>query len=140
MRFLTPLLALTAITLPRISALPRDNCNNAFFDHVLPANASTIGAYQVEANGSFGQQWDIAYPNNATKLPALCAVIINVTSSATSSFTFGLFLPNEWNERFITVGNGGFSGGINWYSMGSVVPYGFATVSTDTGHNSTGQE
>ena len=63
-----------------------------------------------------------------------------MTSSATSSYAFGLFLPNEWNERFIVVSNGGFSGGINWFSMGSVAPYGFVTISTDTGHNSTGQD
>jgi feruloyl esterase len=140
MRFLSTLIALGAIALPSILAHPHDNCNNAFFNHVLPSNASTLLTYHVEANGTFGQAADIAYPNNATGLPPLCAVIINVTSAATSSYTFGLFLPNEWNERFIAVGNGGFSGGINWYSMGSVVPYGFATISTDTGHNSTGQE
>lgn len=140
MLFLPAFVALAATVVPLVSAIPHDNCNNAFFNHVLPANASTLGAYHVAAGGSFGQAADIAYPYNATNLPELCAVIINVTSSATSSFTFGLFLPKDWNERFITVGNGGFSGGINWYSMGTVVPYGFATVSTDTGHNSTGQE
>ncbi len=94
----------------------------------------------MPANGSFGQAADIAYPINATNLTALCAAIVNVTSSATSSFTFGLFLPESWNQRFIAVGNGGFFGGINWLSMVSVVPYGFATVSTSTGHNSTGQD
>jgi feruloyl esterase len=140
MRFASALLALAATVLPSSYGLPHDNCNAAFFNHVLPANASTLLTYHVAAGGTFGQAADIAYPSNATNLPELCAVIINVTSSATSSFTFDLFLPNEWNERFITVGNGGFSGGINWYSMGSVAPYGFATVSTDTGHNSTGQE
>ncbi|RDW63653.1 hypothetical protein BP6252_11198 [Coleophoma cylindrospora] len=139
MRCWPPLLALATLLLPRSYAYTLDNCNNAFFDSVLPTNASTLLTSQVPANGSFGQAADIAYPTNATNLPALCAVIINVTSSATSSYTFGLFLPNEWNDRFIAVGNGGFSGGINWYSMGSVVPYGFATISTNTGHNSTGQ-
>jgi feruloyl esterase len=108
MRCLLILLALATIALPTIHAHPTDNCNNAFFDHVLPAEASTLVTYHVPANGSFGQAGDIAYPTNATGLPPLYAVIINVTSSATSSYTFGLFLPNEWNERFIAVGNGGF--------------------------------
>jgi feruloyl esterase len=140
MRYLLLLLAPATLALPTIHAHPSDNCNNAFFDHVLPAEASTLVTYHVPANGSFGQAGDIAYPTNATGLPPLCAVIINVTSSATSSYTFGIFLPNEWNERFIAVGNGGFSGGIDWLSMASVVPYGFATISTSTGHNSTGQD
>lgn len=34
------------------------------------------------------------------------------------------------------MGNGGFGGGINWLDMGAGVGYGFATVSTGTGHNS----
>ena len=136
---LSRLLAIT-IALSTVNAHSRDNCNNEFFNSVLPSNASSLGTYHVPANGSFGQGADIAYPINATNLPALCAVIINVTSSATSSYTFGLFLPEDWNQRFIAVGNGGFSGGINWLSMGSVVPYGFATLSTSTGHNSTGQD
>jgi feruloyl esterase len=116
-------------------------CNEEYFSSILPEGSSTILAAEVPAGGSFGQGTsDIAYPYNATNLPASCGVIINVTSSATSSYTFGLILPDKWNERFMAVGNGGFSGGINWPSMGSLVPYGFATMSTDTGHNSTGQD
>lgn len=34
----------------------------------------------------------------------------------------------------MTVGNGGFLGGINWRDMGPGPHYGFATLSTDTGH------
>jgi feruloyl esterase len=83
---------------------------------------------------------NIAYPTNATNLPALCAIIVHVTSSLTSSCTFSLFLPDKWNNRFMAVGNGGFSGGINWYSMGSLTPYGFAVMPTNTAHNSTGQD
>ncbi|CAK7200144.1 hypothetical protein SEUCBS139899_002834 [Sporothrix eucalyptigena] len=71
-----------------------------------------------------------------TNLPPLCAIIVNVTSSPSSSYRFGLLLPNFWNSRFLAVGNGGFAGGINWLSAGSHTHYGFAVVSTDTGHNS----
>ncbi|KAK7956555.1 uncharacterized protein PG986_005777 [Apiospora aurea] len=49
-------------------------------------------------------------------------------------------LPDVWNARFLAVGNAGFSGGINWQEMGVGARYGFATMSTDTGHNSTGQD
>jgi hypothetical protein len=74
-----------------------------------------------------------AYPYNATNLPVSCGIIVKVTSSVVP-----LILPDEWNNRFMAVGNGGFSGGINWVSMGSLVPYGLATMSTNTDHNSTG--
>jgi feruloyl esterase len=70
----------------------------------------------VPHNGSFGQgAANIAFPANATQLPALCAVGIKVKSSEHSSYNFGLFLPDStWNERFMATGNGGFGGGINW--------------------------
>ncbi|XXH00888.1 hypothetical protein Hte_007239 [Hypoxylon texense] len=92
----------------------------------------------VPENGSFGQpETDIPFPYNATSLPALCAASFNVKSSENSSYNFGLFLPDTtWNERFMTTGNGGFGGGINWPDMGRLSQYGFATLSTDTGHSS----
>lgn len=138
-----PLLWLPFISVVLAGNTDTKPCTTATFDKLLSgnSNAHTLSAYRVPANGTFTPPAsDVAYPKNATNLPALCAITVNVTSSPTSSYTFGLFLPDEWNDRFIAVGNGGFSGGINWYSMGSVVPYGFATVSTSTGHNSTGMD
>ncbi|KAK1590510.1 tannase and feruloyl esterase [Colletotrichum navitas] len=102
--------------------------------------AEVLMAYSISSNGSFGEAGNVAYPQNATHLPSLCAATINITSSSTSSYTFGIFLPDEWNKRFLAVGNGGFSGGINWYAMGTGAKYGFATISTSTGHNSTSQD
>jgi feruloyl esterase len=107
-RFLAITVALSTVNAHPQSKDTHDNCNIEFFKSILPSNASILGTYHVPANGSFGQAADIAYPVNATNLPALCAAIVNVTSSATSSFTFGLFLPENWNQRFIAVGNGGF--------------------------------
>ena len=47
---------------------------------------------------------------------------------------FEVWLPKEWNDRFQGVGNGGFSGGLNYPAMNAAVTRGFATASTDTGH------
>ncbi|PCH05239.1 Tannase/feruloyl esterase [Penicillium occitanis (nom. inval.)] len=94
-------------------------------------------AYRIPKGGTFQvPDSDIAYPESPTDLPELCVLQVNVTSSTESSYTFGLFLPSEWNERFLAVGNGGFAGGIYWADMGVGVRYGFASMSTDTGHNS----
>jgi feruloyl esterase len=57
---------------------------------------------------------DTFAPSTYTGLPALCAVSINVPSSANTSFNFGVFMPDGWNGRMITTGNGGFGGGITW--------------------------
>jgi len=94
-------------------------------------------AASVAQNGSFGDAaTNLAFPFNATNLPALCAVSINVKSSANSSYNLGVFLPQVWNGRMMTTGNGGYGGGISWPDMGALSRYGFATVSTDTGHSS----
>jgi feruloyl esterase len=130
-------LILLAFSIGAASAL---DCSIATINAALPDNANTVFAVRVAANGTFGQGPvdDIGYPSNATNLPSLCSVLVNVTSSSSSAYTFGLFLPDNWNERFLTVGNGGFSGGVNWPAMGYGVSYGFSTMSTNTGHNSNG--
>ncbi|TKX25492.1 hypothetical protein C1H76_2142 [Elsinoe australis] len=113
-------------------------CTSEAFAPFLPANARVVQTTQLGDNSTFQvPPSNIAYPRSPVRLQALCAVQVNVVSSNSSAFDFGLFLPNQWNNRFIAVGNGGFAGGINWLDMGAVVRYGFASMSTDTGHNST---
>ncbi|RYP77377.1 hypothetical protein DL771_001172 [Monosporascus sp. 5C6A] len=118
-----------------------NNCRTETFEAAV-ANIRDVTVNYVEAvprNGSFGDaETNLLFPMNATQLPALCAVGINVKSSPNSSFNFGLFLPEDgtWNERLMTTGNSGFGGGINWIDMGALSHYGFATMSTDTGHSS----
>jgi feruloyl esterase len=69
----------------------------------------------IPLGGNFtGSAKDTFLPANYSGLPALCAVSVNVPSSANTSFNFGLILPDTWNGRFIATGNGGFGGGINW--------------------------
>lgn len=113
-------------------------CSIDYLNNALPLNATIISAQSVSAGGSFGEgAADIPFPTNPTNLTATCALIVNVTTSDSSFFRFGLFMPTTtWNERYMTVGNGGFAGGINWLDMGAGLQYGFAVASTDTGHNS----
>jgi feruloyl esterase len=118
-------------------ALADKPCSSFTFAAVLPDNATIGQVEQVSAGGTYGDGFlDLNYPIQPTGLPELCAVTILVNTSSTTFYRFGLFLPTEWNHRFLAVGNGGFGGGINWLDMGGGVGYGFAVVSTDTGHNS----
>lgn len=111
------------------------NCTTATFAAILPKNATLSFAIPIPANGSFGGGIeDLEFPTNNSGLPELCAVKVNIISSNISSFNFGLYLPTEWNSRIIASGNGGFGGGINWPDMGTNSLYGFASLSTDTGH------
>lgn len=116
--------AITAQTVPQqsnsSSSIRTQRCNTAFFESIL-VNGSTLVIVDSLDNGSaYGQGGlDLAYPAVPTNLPACCAAIINVTSSPTSAYQVAIFLPDDWNDRFLVVGNGGFGGGINWEDMAS---------------------
>ncbi|KAL2014821.1 hypothetical protein VTN00DRAFT_2346 [Thermoascus crustaceus] len=113
-------------------------CNLSAIKAFLPPDASVTFAYPLPENSTFQvPASNIGFPSSPSNLPALCAVEVKVPSSATSSYSFGLFLPEKWNGRFLAVGNSGFAGGVNWADVGFGARYGFATMSTDTGHSST---
>jgi feruloyl esterase len=114
------------------------SCTKSAFVPHLPANATILSATAVKSGGSYGGgSQDKDFPASATGLPALCAVQIQVYE-AHSTYMVGLFLPSTatYNQRFMTTGNTGFGGGINWPAMGTFVQYGFASMSTDSGHDS----
>jgi hypothetical protein len=74
----------------------------------------------VPADGEAGEPEgaNIPYATNPTALPPLCAVTVRVTSTETgSSYRFGVFLPEQWDQRLLVVGNGGWAGGIHWLDM-----------------------
>jgi hypothetical protein len=50
-----------------------------------------------------------------------------------------VWLPMAWNERFQAVGGGGYAGGISWPALAGALRDGYATASTDTGHNAAKQ-
>ncbi|KAF2088005.1 putative ferulic acid Esterase/Feruloyl esterase [Saccharata proteae CBS 121410] len=112
-------------------------CSVDAFQNYFGDNATVLTAEHIPQNGTFNvPSSDIAYPTSPTNLRELCAIQVNVSTSPISNYMFGLFLPKDWNHRFLAVGNGRYAGGINWLDMGNGVNYGFAVVSTDTGHNS----
>ncbi len=49
---------------------------------------------------------------------------------------FELWLPDDWNGKYQQVGNGGYTGAINYPTMGGALAKGFATASTNLGHES----
>lgn len=69
----------------------------------------------------------------AGDLPAYC----DVRGTIRGNVKFALHLPEDWNGRFNMVGNGGKAGVISLDAMKEALPAGFATASTDTGHDNT---
>ncbi len=68
-------------------------------------------------------------------LPAHCRVAATLRPSSDSDIKMELWLPAEnWNGKFEMVGNGGWAGIISFPQMAAALREGYATASTDTGH------
>ncbi|HEY4365404.1 MAG TPA: tannase/feruloyl esterase family alpha/beta hydrolase [Bryobacteraceae bacterium] len=63
-------------------------------------------------------------------VPAFC----RVSGTIKPEINFEIWLPANWNRKFLMVGNGGLAGTISYSAMGSPLLSGYATASTDTGH------
>jgi Tannase and feruloyl esterase len=71
------------------------------------------------------------------KLPAFCRVRITVAPA----IKMEVWMPaSGWNGNFEAVGNGGKAGTISFPAMATALDEGYATASTDTGHQGTGNE
>jgi hypothetical protein len=104
------------------------NCE-AISKVVLPA--TTIIESRSLAAGAFNPPEGRPIPN----LPALCRVAGLIRPTSDSNIRFEVWMPNEhWNGKFQGVGNGGFAGSIDFAAMANAVSHGYATASTDTGH------
>jgi feruloyl esterase len=70
-----------------------------------------------------------------TNLPSFCRVAGTISPVPDSVTKFEVWMPTSgWNQRFMAVGNGGFSGAPWVHFMASAVREGYAVASTDTGH------
>jgi feruloyl esterase len=84
-----------------------------------------------------GTRW--AYPPSPFNIfaglnPSTDRPFCRVVGVIESEIGFEVWLPPEWNGRFLGVGNGGYTGAINYPGLGLGLGRGFATASTDTGH------
>ena len=75
------------------------------------------------------------YGRPVDKLPAFCRLAGVIRPTSDSDIRFEVWLPaSDWNGKFLSVGNGGFAGSINYYAMADDLRRGYATAATDTGH------
>jgi feruloyl esterase len=66
---------------------------------------------------------------------SVCLVTFTLKPTADSAIRVELWLPaHGWNGKYLAVGNGGWSGSINHGAMADALRRGYATSSTDTGH------
>jgi feruloyl esterase len=77
----------------------------------------------------------------ASGLPAFCRVAATLKPSTDSDIKIEVWMPaSGWNGKFMAVGNGGLGGSINYEDMVPILKRGYAVASTDSGHESSGQD
>jgi feruloyl esterase len=70
--------------------------------------------------------------NSPVDVPAFCRVAAVIWPEV----KFEIWMPAGWNRKLLAVGNGGLAGSINFRQMIDPLQRGYATSSTDTGHES----
>src|SRR5215204_4401184 len=74
-----------------------------------------------------------------TDLPAFCRVAATLKPSPDSDIKIEVWLPSSgWNGKFQATGNGGWNGNIDTNALAAGIRRGYATASTDTGHQGGG--
>lgn len=67
----------------------------------------------------------------------MCRVAMYVATSERSGITLEAWLPTNWTGRFLSTGNGGIAGCIQYEDMAYGNSFGFAAVGANNGHNGT---
>ena len=107
----------------------------------LTLSKTTITSAEVVEAGTFippGASGDRALAAAARTyggLPAFCRVAATLAPSSDSDIKVEVWLPlADWNGKYQAVGNGAFTGSIRHNSMAAALSRGYASSSTDTGH------
>src|SRR5580692_1757854 len=114
----------------------------------LPAATITIaepvgaGEYRMPqaAQGVFSRPgMNIAGSINSGPNPAFCRLAATLKPSSDSDIKIEVWLPQAgWNGKLLTAGNFGWAGSLMYGAMLTGLEAGYATASTDTGHDSEG--
>jgi len=102
----------------------------------LALKDSTVTTAQLVPAGQFVPPGGGGRGANPYKeLPEFCRMAITIKPTGDSDIKVEVWLPaNGWNNKFQAVGNGGWAGVISYSAMADAVRAGYASASTDTGH------
>ena len=118
-----------------VAAAPCVNLTNLELGNAKITSAEAVAEGPPPARGPFG--------GNAPQanIPAHCRVQLDLKPSPDSLIKMELWLPmDNWNGKFMGVGNGLFAGSIQGksFDMPEALRLGYATSGTDTGHQEQG--
>jgi feruloyl esterase len=98
---------------------------------ITSAEIISAGAFAPPGSGPAGEGPNRLY----LPLPEFCKVALTLRPSDDSDIRMEVWLPTaNWNGKYLAVGNAAFTGSIRYPSMVAPLLGGYATSSTDTGH------
>lgn len=114
--------SLTALKLPDTTIIRAETVAAGAFAPPEPFLVGPVGGFEFVA---------------AKDLPEFCRVAAITKPSRDSEIKFEVWMPapSNWNGKFMGVGNSGFSGEIEYLLMDAALSRGYATASTNTGHD-----
>jgi len=118
---------------PLDAATACDKLTSLALPNVTITQASDVaaGSFSPAAEAGGGAPNTRAF----SALPAFCRVAATLKPSNESDIKMEVWMPAaNWNGKFQAVGNGAFSGSVNYAQMAPALARGYATSSTDTGH------
>jgi feruloyl esterase len=124
------LLALTCTLAagPLFAATPCEDLSSFGLPHVAVTSSRVVPSGPFTPPGRGGRGPTVA-------LPAHCRVVAIAAPSPDSRIAFEVWLPaSNWNGKLQVVGNGGWAGSISYPALATALQDGYATASTDTGH------
>jgi feruloyl esterase len=102
---------------------------------ITMAQPVAAGAFTPPTTGRGGGRGGAQF----TDLPAFCRVAATLKPSPDSDIKIEVWLPaSGWNGKFQATGNGGWNGNIDMNALANGIRRGYATASTDTGHQGGG--
>ncbi len=132
--------AILLVALSSVAPLAAASCEG-LASLALPNTTITLA--QTVAAGDFtpppASARDLGAPVDWKQLPAFCRVAATIQPVPDSEIKIEIWLPQSgpaptWNREFEANGNGGWTGTINYKSLGAALLNGFAAGVTDTGH------
>lgn len=108
---------------PAAAQQPCQNLTKLTLPNVTITSATSVAAGPMALPSARGAGGPVT-------VPAFC----RVAGFVKPEVNFEVWLPADWNKKFLAAGNGGLAGTINFAAMLAPLARGYATASTDTGH------
>src|SRR6185295_18569278 len=122
------------LTLPAAAA-PCEGLSALKLPNTTITSAQAVEAGKFAPAGGGGRGGGNAFAD----LPAFCRVAATVKPTPDSDIKIEVWMPaSNWNGKFEAVGNGGWNGNIDTGALATGLRKGYATASTDTGHEGGG--